>query len=1363
MPIFPVTFLTKTTETPYVGDKKLLSSNGFDISTDLTGKFWNNIRISDDGQKILAVTYTDVYTSNDAGTSWSRCQNVSANARFGLGGSTSFYVAPFDYCATSSDHQYMYLRGELGRLYVSSDYGNSFSNSNSWSSISSVSCSANGKNVIVAVPGGLAKSTDFAQTFATDSSGITGNYISASDDHSKIAVYSFGSTSNGPFISVDSGNTWINYKTIFGAVKSFNSISMNYDGQKMYVSIDNVGVTYYSNNSGTDWYPSSLPSGGGTPTTVTRVATSTNGNSAIIHTRIGFSVPQLYFTTNSGSTWATACSASIPYGGSSADYLNIDDPGTKMHAIISSRFFYSSNSGNSFAQTFNSCLKGCSDGTLTNASIIATNTSNYTYSIYTSSDSGNTWTSKANSIGLDISNYYPYMACDKNTGNKIFVAKGSAALVYSLDFGDNWATINLSSYMINSVITDIVCDATATNIYVACSKYYSFGNNFILYSSDGGSTWVKKDIPTNFESSGYNKTSISCSYDGSEIVAVTSNSAIHYSSDYGNVWSDLSSAYAKPIGRPFISRDGSYIAIRDGSIGSIWNTNAKYYISYDNGNTFTLASNNFNFDHLHQRAGSSNGQILYLSANSRVVGTLTYGWDNNTRYANNSYVWVSNNAGVNWSKSNSGIADWNSVDCTPDGNTAVAASRFNGKLFKTTDRGANWTDISPDLYPNPITGWRGVGMSGQGQYLSFVCDGNNYPRFAWSNFYFPWSYEDFMSPGYNRPNLNVKEVVDSTKQLFQNPITSGEVDTWGEGFVAGSNSGLNNITYNNDICGLSPYYYPNTQIIANKNWVGFVRSAYLGELPFYNKAYFYAAEANGSLYRACIGSNAAVSGAEGWTSVANAVTGNWSSITCTVTGNNAAACIGGSGGDIYITSDYGKNWTSASKTSTANGWTKICYTSYGSHLLATDNGGYIWYSTNNGSTWNSYANAGIKGWTSIAASGNGKVQIATESGLSNTGGYIWMSRDYGSTWSRQDDAGLGIWWDAAICSDGSIFSAVDAGSNKVWYNTNYYPGKGYMYNFYEYGAIVTHDYAGQRTAMSANGKYMYVNVKYPDFLMTSRDYGETWRAAPYTEYIDFSTGFACSGDGKTILGSDGNYIYVSSNYGEYFKQANVACYNPDQFYVSSNGQYMVFYDNGYVWKSVDYGENWTDLANSYVASTYLNGLSISEDGSKIFVGLYGSYGSGNNSLILSTDGGLTFANCSPPTSGYSNTIESGWMSADGSKLFALDDNTGRLFVSSDNGSNWIMKNGILNILSDGGGGRIKSNSNGSIVLFYGWSTYFDSGSVSYDGGESWVMLSSPPYEHGGIVEMNMSEDGKKFIFSLDWAYGVNTRLWVYKY
>merc|ERR1711871_700979 len=155
---------------------------------------------------------------------------------------------------------------------------------------------------------------------------------------------------------------------------------------------------------------------------------------------------------------------------------------------------------------------------------------------------------------------------------------------------------------------------------------------------------------------------------------------------------------------------------------------------------------------------------------------------------------------------------------------------------------------------------------------------------------------------------------------------------------------------------------------------------------------------------------------------------------------------------------------------------------------------------------------------------------------------------------------------------------------------------------------------------------------------------------------------------KIAMSSDGKYqtiasgiILISNNYGKNWSKANINSLSFYDVVMSHDGKYQytveVSRESSKVWKSSDYGVNWSHVKDGLITGSWPQGapISITTDalGRNVVVGRYYALGENKISSIYSRDYGVTWSNLETLVS----YLEVFWcidMSSDGSVVWEPD-------------------------------------------------------------------------------------------------------------
>ena len=393
---------------------------------------------------------------------------------------------------------------------------------------------------------------------------------------------------------------------------------------------------------------------------------------------------------------------------------------------------------------------------------------------------------------------------------------------------------------------------------------------------------------------------------------------------------------------------------------------------------------------------------------------------------------------------------------------------------------------------------------------------------------------------------------------------------------------------------------------------------------------------------------------------------------CGISNSSTAAAT------IYYSSNYGVSWAIATGVTGNFNFNAITMSGTGQNCcMIKDVSGPIYISSDYGATWSSSGSLSIT-WADISMSYTGQYAVACINGSTSTG-KIYKSNNYGSTWT---DVGLpagylGVW--SSISMSGSGLFAI-AFSNQT--------GQIYVSNDYgnSWSPIITISAQIFSMSMSYSGQYAVfgINNATNGNLYYSSNYGITWTLSAST------------------ISQDGNGLIVSmSNTGQY---ALVCAYGGTQLRS---------------FLSKDYGQTYSQGTYSFPSSP--NNISISGNG------IYAITSSTNNGIYYTSNTSTTYTSMEittvfePLYKYYSwnptNSILGYWvaisMSYTGQYVIALDDNSNRLYYSSDYGVTWNVSpsitnthySSIISISSSGQYGICSPNSASGLVGIWYTSNY----------------------------------------------------------
>jgi hypothetical protein len=306
--------------------------------------------------------------------------------------------------------------------------------------------------------------------------------------------------------------------------------------------------------------------------------------------------------------------------------------------------------------------------------------------IYRSIDAGATWT-QTSTAGVRDLEFKP------NDPSVVYAGGygASAGFWRSTDGGATWTKNTTSMTTGIQRVAVAVSPLNANYVYALAAKTSTYGFEGLYLSTDGGTTFTKKSATPNILG-WYNGTAaqtdatdgqgwydLSLSVNPTNINNIqTGGVNIWSSADAGTTWTKRSAWEAASTATNYVHADNHDLTY-SGSVLYAGNDGGVFK-SLDNGVTWTDISSNL-----------SNAQLYGLGLSTSSPTTIISGHqDNGTNLTTN---------GTSWSEVNGGDGMLCFIDRTS--NTNMYSTIYNGKLYKSTNSGASFTNI----YTVPGGGW----------------------------------------------------------------------------------------------------------------------------------------------------------------------------------------------------------------------------------------------------------------------------------------------------------------------------------------------------------------------------------------------------------------------------------------------------------------------------------------------------------------------------------------------------------------------------------------------------------------------------------------------------------------------------------
>jgi hypothetical protein len=443
--------------------------------------------------------------------------------------------------------------------------------------------------------------------------------------------------------------------------RSWVSLATSADGSKIAAVTQYSGSVFLSSDNGLSWNQVNI-----TPEArFNSVAMSADGTVLAVADISGF----VYLSIDAGKTWKADQNA----GSRGWFFVALSSDGTKYMAITNDNYIYISRPFSVIGFISNDkigwAVTTSADGTKL---AIAGSKPNGDY-IYTSADSGATWTAQ-----LGSGKHAWYAVSSSADGMKIFAAdaglnssgviNGTGYLYLSKDRGSTWTQLTSGGQHFWTSIS-----ASADGSVITAGDF----NGYTYVSRDSGNTWNQQ---VNLGSSG--AWIVNTSGDGSKLTVA------HYT---GLIYRNIPSCPWTPettLGKHnwtsiTSSADGGFLAATTDSLpdptnsvfsGTIFTANGKCGTGWSWTPQYTA------------------GQRFWMSITSSFDGTkLLAGASGSVGTYSDSdhHLFTSSNGGISWTdQANPGINEWKAVASSVDGGRLIAAGDY---LYTSIDRGNTWT------------------------------------------------------------------------------------------------------------------------------------------------------------------------------------------------------------------------------------------------------------------------------------------------------------------------------------------------------------------------------------------------------------------------------------------------------------------------------------------------------------------------------------------------------------------------------------------------------------------------------------------------------------------------------------------------
>lgn len=270
---------------------------------------------------------------------------------------------------------------------------------------------------------------------------------------------------------------------------------------------------------------------------------------------------------------------------------------------------------------------------------------------------------------------------------------------------------------------------------------------------------------------------------------------------------------------------------------------------------------------------------------------------------------------------------------------------------------------------------------------------------------------------------------------------------------------------------------------------------------------------------------------------------SWSAIAISNDGKYQTAISYGDS-RLYRSQDYGKSWKASFF---ATYQVDIAMSSDGKYQTVVSNyqgEGNVLVSNDYGETWSTvFPSNSLNSLRKAAIAQNGQIQVV----CSNSNQPNYISRDYGVTWNTLSTNAYSQ--SVAVSSDGKyiIFGNNNGSSSSILVSNSY--GVGFT-------TVLSSISNPKDFAISEDGKYQVAVTDSGEFIVLSTDYGSSWNAQSDISSISWQS-VSMSSNGKYIVASAPNNIFVSTDYGNNFRTINIPGITFNSIKISENGTHVI--------------------------------------------------------------------------------------------------------------------------------------------------------------------------------------------------------------
>jgi photosystem II stability/assembly factor-like uncharacterized protein len=529
---------------------------------------------------------------------------------------------------------------------------------------------------------GLFQSTDGGQSWT-----LTGPYGS-STILLQIGGTLYAGAAQGIYTSADSGKTWTQIEPTSQPVRSLSS-----SGTTIYAGLDDGSVIVQTTPAG-PWTASTPDTAGGL--TSESIGANPQNPANALSVEMGYyNVPDLFVTSNSGSSWTAINADTLS---ASVQVTAFDPIANSIYIGADVYFGKSTDGGNTWQQM--SAPNDSNPGAWYDERLIVPNAGGISSDImitadqglYLTTDGGGSWTS----LNGNLTSSIVYAAAVH--GNTIITTMQDLGPLVSFDGGQTWDSHPSNNPPGSEGGTTLINPGNPNYTYV----YTGWG---FQLSTDGGHNYQYSSTLTSdgFSGCGGNSqliavdaqnpaTVYAAAYDCQNTTAGFAQ-GIYRSTDYGQTWTKLSWPITSPV---MVAIDPTndqnfFVGQADGNL----------QVSHNAGQTWTA-----------HPIGQTQGQDWWpvtLTVNPSNSNIVLVGMSGPPSQGGG--VLRSTDGGNTFTQTNTGLDPGNPqpwpdsifrLAYDPAGSGAVVAARFSG-VFLSTDNGSNWISLHGNIVPYTFT------------------------------------------------------------------------------------------------------------------------------------------------------------------------------------------------------------------------------------------------------------------------------------------------------------------------------------------------------------------------------------------------------------------------------------------------------------------------------------------------------------------------------------------------------------------------------------------------------------------------------------------------------------------------------------